>query len=97
MPIYDFKCTECEKTFELHCNYNKRNKMRCKCGGKLKMIFTTKVGMIGSNSSLSWRKELDGDEDCRQAMKGMRARGEETTESDEDLYKYNLVPRGVKY
>jgi len=46
MPIYDFECERCGKTFEGVCRISERCSQRCPdCGGKGKVIIT-KVNQI---------------------------------------------------
>jgi len=38
MPLYDFECKKCGKVFDEISTIEKRNKVKCKCGGKTKIL-----------------------------------------------------------
>jgi putative FmdB family regulatory protein len=39
MPIYEYKCTKCEKIFELFQKMNDEPLKKCDCGGKVMRVF----------------------------------------------------------
>lgn len=40
MPLYDLQCKVCGSEFEGFAPVNKRHDLKCKCGGKAKVLIT---------------------------------------------------------
>lgn len=50
MPIYEYYCEDCKKTFEEYQSVNEKPLTKCKlCGGKLKKVFSP-AGIIFKGS-----------------------------------------------
>lgn len=50
MPKYDFRCSECGKTFERLVSISKRHSQECECGGEAKQLIAAPWQRIDINS-----------------------------------------------
>ena len=56
MPIYEYQCTKCKKTFEYMQSFSEAPKKKCeKCGGKLEKLMSA-AGFILKGGG--WYKDL---------------------------------------
>lgn len=52
MPLYDFKCTKCDKEFDQQVKLDEADKVKCSCGGKAKRL----ISNPSHYKHLSWSK-----------------------------------------
>ncbi len=46
MPLYDFKCLDCDKEFEELSKIAERKNVRCECGGSTKQLLSSPRGYM---------------------------------------------------
>ena len=75
MPIYIFKCDQCNRVSEGFMSFKESEQgFPCKCGGYMNRIFTTDVSITGTNPHMRKPPGIDAKQDRMDGFKSLEKR-----------------------